>query len=239
MALSIDGLREKVAQMIGQGLNTQQIADELSISQRTVIWLNSGAAEVDQPDDIRIGWRTIGARPNRINAIGSIMADIVLEELEEVDTIVGISLNGILFANSIADQLDVDVAIFRSVSEEGDGHLSNKYGNVAGRKVVVVDDVLSSGETMRRTIKTLQDEGAEVSLCMVMVNKTEQNAISTVPLRGLIRTVRSRVTLSSGPRAWTRRNRGLLPWVLLLGRRNRGFFLGFLGRDLSGNVPSK
>ena len=68
------------------------------------------------------------------------MADIVLEELDEVDTIVGISLNGILFANSIADQLNVDVAIFRSVSEEGDGHLSNKYGNVAGRKVVVVDD---------------------------------------------------------------------------------------------------
>ena len=190
MALSIDGLREKVAQMIGQGLNTQQIADELSISQRTVIWLNSGAAEVDQPDDIRIGWRTIGARPNRINAIGAIMADIVLEELEEVDTIVGISLNGILFANSIAEQLNVDVAIFRSVSEEGDGHLSNKYGNVAGRKVVVIDDVLSSGDTMRRTIKTLQDEGAEVSLCMVMVNKTEQNAISSVPLRGLIRTVR-------------------------------------------------
>lgn len=190
MAISIDELREKVAEMTGQGLNTQQIADELSISQRTVIWLNSGAAEVDHPDDIRIGWRTIGARPNRINAIGAIMADIVQEELEEADTIVGISLNGILFANSIADQLEVDVAIFRSVSEEGDGHLSNKYGNVAGRKVVVVDDVLSSGETMRKTIKTLQDVGAEVVLCIVMVNKTEENAISSVPLRGLIRTVR-------------------------------------------------
>ena len=194
MALSIDELREKVAEMIEQGLNTQQIADELSISQRTVMWLNSGAAEVDHPDDIQIGWRTIGARPNRINAIGAIMADIVVEELEnrggEINTIVGISLNGILFANSIADQLEVDVAIFRSVSEEGDGHLSNKYGNVAGRKVVVVDDVLSSGETMRKTIKTLQDEGAEVFLSIVMVNKTEENAISNVPLRGLIRTVR-------------------------------------------------
>ena len=190
MALSIDELRGKVAEMTEQGLNTQQIADELSISQRTVIWLNSGAAEVDHPDDIRIGWRTIGSRPNRINAIGSIMADIVVEELEEVDTIVGISLNGILFANSIADQLDVDVAIFRSVSEEGDGHLSNKYGNVAGRKVVVVDDVLSSGETMKRTIKTLQDGGAEVVLSVVMVNKTEENTVSGVPLRGLIRTVK-------------------------------------------------
>ena len=190
MALSIDELREKVAEMIEQGLNTQQIADELSISQRTVMWLNSGAAEVDHPDDIQIGWRTIGARPNRINAIGAIMADIALEELDEIDTIVGISLNGILFANSIADQLDVDVAIFRSVSEEGDGHLSNKYGNVAGRKVVVVDDVLSSGETMRKTIKTLQEAGAEVVLSIVLVNKTEDNAISSVPLRGLIRTVR-------------------------------------------------
>ena len=190
MALSIDELREKVAEMIEQGLNTQQIADELSISQRTVIWLNSGASEVDQPNDIRIGWRTIGARPNRINAIGAIMADIVEEEIDDVDTIVGISLNGILFANSIADYLDVDVAIFRSVSEEGDGHLSSKYGNVAGRKVVVVDDVLSSGETMRKTINTLQEGGAEVVLSIVLVNKTEENAVSSVPLRGLIRTVR-------------------------------------------------
>ena len=190
MALSIDELRGKVAEMTEQGLNTQQIADELSISQRTVIWLNTGASEEEHPDDVQIGWRTIGARPNRINAIGSIMADIVLEELEEVDTIVGISLNGILFANSIADQLDVDVAIFRSVSEEGDGHLSNKYGNVAGRKVVVVDDVLSSGETMKRTIKTLQESGGDVVLSVVMVNKTEENTVSGVPLRGLIRAVK-------------------------------------------------
>ena len=190
MALSIDELRGKVAEMTEQGLNTQQIADELSISQRTVIWLSTGASDAEHPDDVQIGWRTIGARPNRINAIGSIMADIVLEELEEVDTIVGISLNGILFANSIADILEVDVAIFRSVSEEGDGHLSNKYGNVAGRKVVVVDDVLSSGETMKRTIKTLQDGGAEVVLSIVMVNKTEENTVSGVPLRGLIRAVK-------------------------------------------------
>ena len=194
MALSIDELREKVAEMIEQGLNTQQIADELSISQRTVMWLNSGAAEVDHPDDIQIGWRTIGARPNRINAIGAIMADIVVEELEnrggEVNTIVGISLNGILFANSIADQLEVDVAIFRSVDEDGGGHLSNKYGHVAGRTVVIVDDLLSTGATMRRTIETLQASGANVALCIVLVNKTEDNEVSGIPLRGLIRTIR-------------------------------------------------
>ena len=190
MAISIDELRESVTELADQGLNTQQIADELSISQRTVKWLQTGASDAENPDDVRIGWRTIGVRPNRIEAIGSIMADVVLEEVDQIDTIVGISLNGILFANSIAAHLELDVAIFRSVSEAGDGHLSNKYGHVAGRRIVIVDDLFSTGETMRRTIDTLQAAGADVALCVVLVNKTEDNAVSGVPMRGLVRAVR-------------------------------------------------
>ena len=33
-------------------------------------------------------------------------------------------------------------------------------------------------------------EGADVALSIVMVNKTEENTVGGVPLRGLIRTVR-------------------------------------------------
>ena len=43
---------------------------------------------------------------------------------------------------------------------------------------------------MRRTIETLQNEGANVALCIVLVNKTEDNEVSGIPLRGLIRAVR-------------------------------------------------
>ena len=50
---------------------------------------------LERPTDVRIGWRTIGVRPARITAIGDIMADVVMEEAEEVDTVVGISINGI------------------------------------------------------------------------------------------------------------------------------------------------
>ena len=164
MALSIEELRGKVAEMTEQGLNTQQIADELSISQRTVMWLNSGASESDHPDDVQIGWRTIGARPNRINAIGAIMADIVLEELDDVDTIVGISLNGIAFAQAIAGQMDLDLASSRSISEDEGGHLSEVFAGVSGKSVVVVDDVISSGTTMRKTIRNLRSAGADVNL---------------------------------------------------------------------------
>ena len=190
MALSIEELRTKAAELRAKGLNTQQIADELSVPQTTVQWLSNEGVTESPPDDVRIGWRTIGARATRIEAIGLILADIIDEELEgEVDTIVGISLNGIAFAQSLAGHIDADFAIYRSVDEDGSGHLSNKYGNVAGRDVAVIDDVLSTGSTMRRTIEALRSEGANVCLCMVLVNKTERNEIEGVPLRGLIRAV--------------------------------------------------
>ena len=190
MALSVEELKTKTAELRAKGLNTQQIADELSVSQTTVQWLSNESITEAPPDDVRIGWRTIGARAARIEAIGLILADIIDEELGgDVDTIVGISLNGIAFAQSLAGHIDADFAIYRSVDEGGSGHLSNKYGNVAGRDVAVIDDVLSTGSTMRRTIEALRSEGANVCLCMVLVNKTERNDIEGVPLRGLIRAV--------------------------------------------------
>ncbi len=196
MALSIDELRRTVAKYKQQGLSTEQIADELSLSQSTILWLltsTSSEGSEERPIDIRIGWRTIGARPTRIAALSSIFADVVLEEMEwdveSVDTIVGISINGILFAHEIASQLNVDVAIHRDGQGEEGGHLSTKYGQVGGKRVVVVDDVLSTGKTMKNTISVLQGMGAEVLLALVLVNKTQLNEIEGIPLRGLIRTV--------------------------------------------------
>ena len=59
-----------------------------------------------------------------------------------------------------------------------------------GRKVAIIDDLFSTGTTMRKTIETLRAAGAEIVLCIVLVNKTEDNEVSGVPLRGLIRAVR-------------------------------------------------
>jgi orotate phosphoribosyltransferase len=119
-----------------------------------------------------------------------ILADILDEAVPEgIDTVVGISLNGILFAHSLAEQLGTDVAIYRSAVNGPGGALSEKYANVAGRRIAIVDDLLSTGETMRGVIESMQSEGADVALCMVLVNKTEKNEIAGVPLRGIIRAV--------------------------------------------------
>ena len=172
-----------------EGLNSQQIADELSLSQDTISWLLTESTAEEKPMDVRIGWRTIGVRPQRIAAVGAIMADVAEEECgDEIDTIVGISINGILFANEVASHLGCEVAIHRNVEGgAGKGSLSNKYGQVSGKNIAIVDDVLSTGVTMSNTIESLREAGANVILCMVLVNKTVRNEVDGVPLRGLIR----------------------------------------------------
>ena len=192
MVLSIEELKTLASNLMKEGLNTQQIADELSLSQDTITWLLSGTNEGERPTDVRIGWRTLGVRPQRIAAVGSIMADVADEELgyENVDTVVGISINGIAFAYEVSRVLESDMTVFRTTDEgEGSGALSTKYGQVAGKRVVIIDDVLSSGKTMSKTIQSIRDAGGEVSLAIVLVNKTTRNEIDAVPLRGLVRAV--------------------------------------------------
>ncbi len=191
MVASIEELKTIATNLRKDGLNSQQIADELSLSQDTIAWLLTGTNTEQRPTDVRIGWRPIGVRPARITAIGNIMADVVIEEFDEAEIVVGISINGIAFAHEVAQALDVEVAIHRNVDgEPGAGALSNKYGQVGGgKKVVIIDDVLSSGVTMSQTISAIRAAGGEVVLALVLVNKTDRNEIDNVPLRGLIRAV--------------------------------------------------
>lgn len=192
MVLSIEELKALASNLMKEGLNTQQIADELSLSQDTITWLLSGTGDGERPSDVRIGWRTLGVRPQRIAAVGSIMADVADEELgfENIDTVVGISINGITFAYEVARILESDMTVFRTTDKgEGSGSLSNKYSQVAGKRVVIIDDVLSSGKTMSKTIQSIRAAGGEVSLAIVLVNKTTRNEVDDVPLRGLVRAV--------------------------------------------------
>ena len=191
MTSSVDDLRATVEELRSKGLNTQQIADEMSLSQTTIKWLSSGGVgSEDRPDDIRVGWRSIADKAGTIEAISYVFCDILEEEIgDDVDTIVGISINGIAFAQAIGGQLDLDIAVSRSISEDGGGHISEVFADVEGKRCVVVDDVLSGGTTMTKTVNNLRAAGADVKLCMVLANKSHRNEIEGVPLRGLVRVV--------------------------------------------------
>ena len=190
MQLSIDELRSKVEEFRSSGLNTQQIADELSLSQTTIQWLSTSDFVMDEkPSDVKVGWRSIAVKGERIEAISEVFCDIIDEMVEvgNVDTIVGLSINGIAFAQCVSSNLGCELSVVRSISEEKAGHLSQVYASVSGKRVVIIDDVYSTGTTMRKTCEELESAGAEVLLCMVLVNKSWDDEVNQKPLRALVR----------------------------------------------------
>jgi orotate phosphoribosyltransferase len=191
---SIDSLVEQVMELKKNGLSESEISDELHLSVATVTWLLTQNVKVDKPPaDIKVGWKSIAVYGNRIGMVSSLFSDIILEEMEnrdieDLDTVVGIAINGIPFASMISEQLGVELSIFRPpVKEEGKGTFCSNYASLKDKNVVIVDDVISTGTVAKCAIAACKSEKANPILMVVMVNKTPAYEMDDTPVRSLIR----------------------------------------------------
>jgi orotate phosphoribosyltransferase len=191
---SIDAIAKKALEYKDKGLSEKEIADELHLSPETVTWLITRGVKGGQPPkDVKIGWRSLGVFGNRIGFVGAAMTDIILEELEkrsiDADAVVGIAINGIPLATVISEELGKELAIYRPSQERHGkgGAFSSNYASVEGKKVVVVDDVVSTGETIKATLADIHASGGTPVLAVVLVNKTGHDDLDGTPLRALIR----------------------------------------------------
>ena len=184
----IETLINQALKLKDGGLKEHEIADELNVSRETASWLLSkGKEKKPSKGDIKVGWRSIGVFPNRISFVSDALCDIILEECDDVDTVVGIAINGIPFATSIADKLGLEMAVFRPHHEKT-GAFSSNYASVKDKKLVLVDDVIGSGNTFKSTIKASKAEKGKPVLCVSVINKSARNTIDSIPLRALVRT---------------------------------------------------
>lgn len=181
-------------EMKKKGLSDKEIADELHLSLDTVGWLllkGEGKKKSSPPTmDVRVGWRTIGVYPHRMRMVANIMADIAVEELQDkmADTVVGIAINGISLANYVAEALELELAVYRNIRDDkNQGTISSNFAGLRGKKVIIVDDVLGTGDTIRGAIRHLRAEGADPVLVVVLLNKTGADDIEDVRVRGLVR----------------------------------------------------
>ena len=191
---NLEALIDKALELREKGLSEKEIGDELHLSVNTITWLLvKGRKGGEPPLDVKIGWRTVGVYGNRMGLISATMSDIILEEMEKTDadfdSVCGISINGIPLATFISEELGKELMIYRpsDARQRGGGAFSSNYAGVDGKKVVIVDDVLSSGDTIRGAIADIQECKGSAVLTVVLVNKTEHDHIDGVPLRALIR----------------------------------------------------
>ena len=178
-----------------EGQSNREISQEMHLAQATVDWLlakqASGNFDGALPPDVKVGWRTIGVSGSRIQAIAEIMADVILEEQDnlgfELDMVAGVTNNGIPLATMVSDLLGVDFGMIRPSREGTQINYASNYAGLKGKNIVLIDDVVSSGSTAEEVIKFVKSKEGVPVLTMVLINKKADNKIDNVPLRALIR----------------------------------------------------
>ena len=185
-----DALIKKALKYKENGLTDHEIAEDLNVSKETAIWLLNKGKKKKPEGDLKVGWRSLGVYPSRMSFILDALCDVLLEEIEnknlDIDTVVGIAINGIPFASFVAEKLCFELAVFRPHHEK-EGWFSSNYAGVKGKNVVIIDDVVGTGDTFRSAIKDIKTEKGTPKLCLAILNKRAQNDIQGVPLRALIR----------------------------------------------------
>lgn len=188
-------LIEKASELRSKGLTTGEIADELNISKDTTQWLIMQTTvnkpkQKQKPDDFAINWKTIGSSSARMQYISLALSDLVLEE-GTIDAVVGISVSGVPFATIMADALEAELAVFHPVkhmkNESGQGSISNNFANIKNKNIVIIDDVITSGTTVKDAITVCKKHGANPVAVAVLVDKKGINDLNNVPVKSLIK----------------------------------------------------
>ncbi|VVB97196.1 Orotate phosphoribosyltransferase [uncultured archaeon] len=201
---TIDELTRKAIELQASGLLTGQIADELNISRETATWLLVHAKKGDStaaPKDIYIDWSNIGRSSYRQRLIAGALLDMILDCLGEteveIDVVVGVALSGIPLANLIADELGCEFTTYHPnkqrwepESKEIKGTISQNFARVEGKKCILIDDVVTSGTTLKEAVAVLEGLGAKPVAIAVLIDKKGIDDISGVPLNALLRVTR-------------------------------------------------
>ncbi|WP_340819836.1 orotate phosphoribosyltransferase-like protein [Methanolobus sp. WCC4] len=198
---NIDKLIQKALELQANGLVTRQIADELNVSRETVTWLLTRAKKEDvssAPKDISVNWRSIGKSAYRTRHIGIAMCDMLLDTVEgtdnSIDLVVGIGLSGVPLATMIAEELGTELSVYHAYNEHDEGKLkgafSRNFAGIKGKRCVIIDDVITTGNTMNDVVTHLRSSGAKPVAIAVLVDKSGSESLSEVPVHALVRIVR-------------------------------------------------
>ena len=198
-------LIQKAQELRQHGFTTGEIADELNVSMDTARWLTlqkPTEIKAEAPIDFAINWKSIGGNSTRLSYVSGALSDMALAH-GEADVVCGVAVSGIPFATLMADVIEdmtgenSSLAIFhphkhRKDTDQSDdeGTISTNFGNVEGKKVIIVDDVITSGKTVKEVIHTVKDLGGEPTCVTVLIDKAGLSEIEGVPVESLIKVSR-------------------------------------------------
>ena len=195
---SLDDLISRAKMLLSEGHSTGQIADELSLSMETVTWLLTQAKGTTVPRDVQIDWTAVSSQAALLDETAIMLLKLYYGSQGEANAgspaagvILGIALSGIPIATLIAVQEDAKLAIYhpakQNVSPHPIGSISGNFATVAGERCIIVDDVITSGNTMREVVKYLKKHGATPVAIWVIFDKRGIKEVDGVPVYSLFK----------------------------------------------------
>jgi orotate phosphoribosyltransferase len=195
---SLDDLISRAKSLLAEGHSPGQIADELSLSMETVTWLLTQAKGTAAPKDVHIDWTSVSSQgPLLEESAQMLLSRYYLsrsgndEKSPSAEVIVGIALSGIPLATVIAVQEAAQLAIYHPAKQNtGDrptGSISGNFAAVGGQRCIIVDDTITSGNTMREVVKYLKKHNAIPLAIWVIFDKRGIKDVDGVPVFSLFK----------------------------------------------------
>ena len=118
--------------------------------------------------------------PRYCEEVARIIAQKLKENNIEVDLCVGPAMGGIIIAYEVARALGVD-AIFTE-RENNEMTLRRGFEIKEGQKVIIVEDVITTGKSSFETVDVIREHGGDVVALTSIVNRSGLDEINGLPL---------------------------------------------------------
>ena len=184
---------------------TEEISDVLNVQYDTALWLlvkgdSVTGKPLTQPRDVYVDWSPIGSSYACLELVGEALATLIIEKIEEgffesPDVVAGIDADGGPLALIVSRSLEMPMALIRARHYSDEKKVENhstvdaNYASVKGKKVLLVDDVVTSGIRISQIAKSADEYSMKIVGAAVIVDKKGENYISGIPLAYLIRVV--------------------------------------------------
>ncbi len=107
---------------------------------------------------------------------------------QDIDVVAGPTTGGIILAHEVARQLGV-CSIFAEKEGEEKRAFRRGFGVEAGQRVLIVDDVLTTGKSVRQVLELVKEQGGKTIGIGVLVDRAEEAHDFGVPLFSCLRSV--------------------------------------------------
>ena len=195
--MRVEDLIERARRLKEKGLTIGEIASELNVSSETAMWLLAKVREDKAPSDVYIDFRNV-SNPFRMRCLAGIISDMISESVDEnPEVVVGVATSGIPIATLVADELNADLSMYYPKKLKWEekqvrvgGVFSENFADVSGKKCVIVDNVITTGMTIKETIEQIKKKEGEVLCSAVIIDKKGVDKIEEVPILSIFRIVR-------------------------------------------------